>query len=614
MVRLALSRFSLLASHAKSTLYTVLTVLICVALLMHPIPVLADESIISNNVEVGPELIKQFRYEKKLDMTNAPDRTRVPRLSVPFILSEIPEGKEEEYGIGKVADSDSNTFIQKGGFVSGNEAEWEVVTFNPNDAYDERLTYLLDNHPGDGDAILNHSIRYDWGSMYSSDGIQTAVATYDYLKHEEGYTEYDKHGWPEDTIAWRCFHQGAGLGGYDDGCQSLLDYGFSRFEYSYIYNLHANIAVTYSAGSVQRPLFTHKDVKYDGSINSVSKSLWRPWSVMGTLDAIIDDDTDNETRIEGLRKAYKKAYLQDDIPTFAELLPKLKMDYTTPNGETQDYGVRRYLLREGKPTGEDADLIASNNEVKILDIITQPTEGSEFENFMLFNSVEEADAYYASEGTNSPNRHLPAYMRIKPVTFVNRYKPEISISKVDEKGAVLAGAELVITPKGSEEVVASWTSGGEAKALRLDEGDYVLNETKTPKGYEQLGEFGFHVDENGSITVAGTHENVAVDGSKLVVKNVKKTVSEGNPPVNGSDKPGNPPVDDSNKPGNPPADGSSKPGNPPVNGSDKPGKWTLPKTGENGVNPVLYAGLIALPATLLLGIGALRGRKEEYEQ
>ncbi|MCD4549205.1 hypothetical protein [Schaalia sp. lx-260] len=34
-------------------------------------------------------------------MTNAPDRTRVPKLSVPFMLGEIPQEKEEECGIGK---------------------------------------------------------------------------------------------------------------------------------------------------------------------------------------------------------------------------------------------------------------------------------------------------------------------------------------------------------------------------------------------------------------------------------------------------------------------------------------------------------------------------------
>ncbi len=537
-------------------------------------PILVHPSPHEDNVQAGFSIIQQFRFEKKLDMTNAPDRTRVPRLSVPFILSEIPKGKEKEYGIGKFADAGQDFFIQKGEFKSGNEAEWEVVTFNPDDAYDEKLTDLIDNHPDNGGAILDHNIRYNWGGLRSSDGVQTAQAGYDSSKPgDDTYTE-DRRGWPKDTIAWRCFYEGGGIGAFDDGCQLLLEYSFDTFFYSQVYNLRANIAVTYYATPVQRTLFTHKDVNADGTINSVSKSLWRPKPVRG---GYVDENT---TDTEALRKAFKRDFLQDDIPTFTELSHKLKDSYTTSNGEPKDYRIRRYLLREGKPTGEDADLIASNNQVKIVDILDYN------DNFMIFNSVEEADAYYENislQGFSSYDDVPNSF--IKPVTFVNRYKSEISISKVDENGRPLAGAEFVITPKNSEKVVANWTSDMDVKALRLDEGDYVLKETKTPENYETFGEFGFHVDKNGLIKATENHKNVTVDGSKLTVKNIKIKVSP-------KDKPNNPPKDEPKKPSN----------------------KTLPKTGTDGVNLSLYVGLMALSGTLLLGIGALKGRKEEHSR
>ncbi|NPD30460.1 prealbumin-like fold domain-containing protein [Eggerthellaceae bacterium zg-1084] len=566
----------------RKALPAMVAALMGLSLILNPVPAHASAS--SNNVEVGSELIRQFRFEKTLDMTNAPDRTRVPRLFVPFILSEIPEGEEEKYGIGKFADSTQFSSIKKGGFKQGKEAEWEVVAFSPDDAYDERLTYLLDNHPGDGPAILNHAIKYDWGGMTSSDHIQTAQASF--YTGELGY-DFDRRGWPEDTIAWRCFNEGGGAGSYDDGCQCLLDFYFSDFKYSELFNLHQNPAVTYRATAVQRPLFTHKDVNADRTINSVSKSLWRPWSQRVT-DNGYNEDGQLMSDLESLRKAYKKHFLQDDVPTFAELSPKLKDVYTSPDeGKIDRESIRRYLLREGKPTGEDADLIASNDEVKIVDI------GYPDDKFMIFDSVEEADAYYArldSAGFAVSYDVLPS-VYVKPVSFVNRYKPKISVSKVDEKGESLAGAGLAIVRKGSEEVVASWTSDAGAKDLRLDEGDYVLKETKAPEGYDGFGEFGFHVDKNGLISAAESHKNVTVDGSSLRVKNVKIEAT---------------PKD------NPPKDEPKKPSDPPEGPPNKPSGRAMPKTGEGAADSALYAGLMAVSGAVLLGAGALRGRKEEH--
>ncbi len=592
--------------------------LVGTGLLMNPISVHAAEEPgpdyeweVQENVETGPDLVRQFRFEKKLDMTNAPNRTRVPKLSVPFVLSEIPQGKEEEYGIGKSIGAAQGYSIQKGEFNSGNEAEWEVVNFNPDDAYDEKLTDLLDNDPDNGADILERGIKYNWGGLRSSDHIQTAQAGYNFYKpgDEAYYTDDERNGWPKDTMAWRCFYEGGErAGSFDDGCQSLIEYSFDSFRYDEAYNLRA-YPLTYYASSVQRTLFTHKDINADGTINSVSKSLWRPKPARG------GDFENNATDMEAVREAFKRDFLQDDIPTFTELTPKLKANYTAPDGSEVDYGIRRYILREGKPTGEDADLIASNHEIKIVDIVGFNDD------FMIFNSVEEADAYYAKMGPKNFGLYSVPRSAIKPVTFVNTYKPEISVSKVDENGNPLEGAELAITPKDSQEVVASWTSDKKVKSLRLDEGDYVLQETRAPENYQTLAEFSFHVDKDGKIKAA-KHANVTVDGSQLTVKNViavtapdddPSTGGPGNPdtPSNGDpNKPNTPPTGDPNKPNTPPTDGPHKPNSPSNNRPNKPGNRTLPATGANGVNLALYAGLMTLAGALLLGLRALKGRKE----
>ncbi|WP_165216730.1 prealbumin-like fold domain-containing protein [Schaalia sp. ZJ1691] len=665
---------------------------------------------VQENVETGPDLVRQFRFEKKLDMTNAPNRTRVPKLSVPFVLSEIPQGKEEEYGIGKSIGAGQGYSIQKGEFNSGSEAEWEVVNFNPDDAYDEKLTNLLDHDPDNAADILERSIKYDWGGLRSSDHIQTAQAGYNFYKpgDEAYYADDERNGWPKDTMAWRCFAEGGVVGDFNDGCQSLIEYSFDSFRYDQAYNLRA-YPLTYYATSVQRTLFTHKDINADGTINSVSKSLWRPKPVRG------GDFNNNATDMEALREAFKREFLQDDIPTFAELSLKLKASYTAPDGSAADYGIRRYLLKEGKPTGEDADLIASNHEIKIVDIVGFDDD------FMIFNSVEEADAYYAKMGPKNFGLYSVPRSAIKPVSFVNRYKSEIFVSKVDENGNPLEGAELSITPKGSQEVVASWTSDKKVKSLRLDEGDYVLQETRAPENYQTLAVFGFHVDKDGKIKAAEEHANVTVDGSQLTVKNViavaaphddpstggpdnpdtpstggpdnpdtpssgdpnipdtpsnggpdnpdtpptgdpnkpdtpptddpnkPNTPSNGDPnnpstpptddpnkpntpptddpnkpdtpptddpnkpntPSNGDpNNPSTPPTDDPNNPSTPPTDGPRKPNTPSNNRPNKPGNRTLPATGANGVNLALYAGLMTLAGALLLGLRALKGRKE----
>lgn len=119
------------------------------------------------------------------------------------------------------------------------------------------------------------------------------------------------------------------------------------------------------------------------------------------------------------------------------------------------------------------------------------------------------------------------------VAYTNTYDPaahSVDISKVDAaKGEEIAGAELTITNKTSNLVVAKWTSGDKKDAagnvipytVTLAAGTYTLTETKAPTGYEVADPIDFTVGNDGKVT-STTHASNIVDVNKVVMKDVKE--------------------------------------------------------------------------------------------
>lgn len=119
------------------------------------------------------------------------------------------------------------------------------------------------------------------------------------------------------------------------------------------------------------------------------------------------------------------------------------------------------------------------------------------------------------------------------VAYTNTYDPaahSVDISKVDAaKGEEIAGAELTITDKTSNLVVAKWTSGDKKDAagnvipytVTLAAGTYTLTETKAPTGYEVADPIDFTVGNDGKVT-STTHASNIVGVNKVVMKDVKE--------------------------------------------------------------------------------------------
>ncbi|MGI6590748.1 MAG: SpaA isopeptide-forming pilin-related protein [Eggerthellaceae bacterium] len=101
-------------------------------------------------------------------------------------------------------------------------------------------------------------------------------------------------------------------------------------------------------------------------------------------------------------------------------------------------------------------------------------------------------------------------------------KHDVTVSKVDADGNELAGAKIRIKD-GNGNAVASWTSTGENKTVRLAPGTYIFHEASAPDGYKAVSDITFSVDVNGKVKVIKASGNaVKAKGSKLIVTDQAK--------------------------------------------------------------------------------------------
>lgn len=103
----------------------------------------------------------------------------------------------------------------------------------------------------------------------------------------------------------------------------------------------------------------------------------------------------------------------------------------------------------------------------------------------------------------------------KPDTPVYPDGKEIVISKETVDSEELPGAHMVLTDKDGN-VVDVWVSETTPHTVKLDAGDYYLEETVAPEGYVVITKFGFTVDADGNVTTTST-EAKCEDGAHLTV-------------------------------------------------------------------------------------------------
>ena len=79
---------------------------------------------------------------------------------------------------------------------------------------------------------------------------------------------------------------------------------------------------------------------------------------------------------------------------------------------------------------------------------------------------------------------------------------DVTITKTDEAGNALAGAELKVVNNTTGEEL-SWTTDGSAKVLKLETGSYTLTEVSAPDGYRLAADIEFEVLADGTLKSGG---------------------------------------------------------------------------------------------------------------
>lgn len=109
------------------------------------------------------------------------------------------------------------------------------------------------------------------------------------------------------------------------------------------------------------------------------------------------------------------------------------------------------------------------------------------------------------------------------IKMVNVSKSAINISKLDsETNEYVSGATLVI--KNLEgKVIANWTTSNESHYVSLDEGEYVLTETISPKGYLlNNNSVAFKVDADGNLFVKDSNGNYSATNGLIMYNDPEK--------------------------------------------------------------------------------------------
>ena len=414
-----------------------------------------------SNIAANEAMVAKFRYEKTVDLSNDPGK--VVKADFNFDSAVVPENEKSAWGIDNEYDNFMNQGTARKIAAGTTSFPLSTVHFTGEEKEDLDLRDMMDRAnslnsgvgSGLAEEILNHIIKYDYGKMTSENHIQTVIARAPHPGEDGGRA----NGWPADTIVWRCFDEDTN-GSYDDGCQNMGEYPFYNFNYVELFKLHDNPSTKYYAHDYGRDLFTHSEKNENGQYTSISKPLM-------------------------------------SVPEYEKVMEKAEEDYKNLSASDDTIGVVRYLVTEEDSTADGQ--FEKNNETKILDYL--PGEKM----LLLFNTPEEADAYYRETAGNEGNAVKPA------VAFTNKAaKPEVP----EEKLSISVEKKWVGTSQ--NEVNIELVRNGEVQFQTL-----TLNNENGWKGtFEGLDAR----DENGNSYVYTVQEANAKD-HQVLLNNVKYDVT-----------------------------------------------------------------------------------------
>lgn len=398
-----------------------------------PVPTTDDEGLRADNIVMGDPLVYGWRYQKTIDMTNAPDKSKIPNARFSYTLHAVsqsptsgsvesgatpkPAATGAAMGVGTTYTSTSiGTYeVRPGLFPNGIQTlPVSKVTFRPIDFYWNQLEDYIDHNRPEKtlDFIVNHA----WGEMRSSDHVHTVIVRQptDSERAAHAIATSTYASWDKNMSPWHMSHEVdrsylTPEGYYRPDTPANLEAGgeflgneVSFLPYTRSHKLREVSAVTFYPYALRAPFVSRLRKDATGNITSVSKPLF------------------SAEELEDLR-----AFLHH---TNAQADEKIREASGT-------YGIRRYILREDPvPAG-----FKNNTQQLVLDYF--PATDTP----LLFNSVEQADAFYRKAFVDrfddaNPDAsyfaNVEEFMQTAPFAgFVNTYVPQPAAPRGDDRSS-----------------------------------------------------------------------------------------------------------------------------------------------------------------------------------
>lgn len=344
-----------------------------------------------DNVHFGPAVVTRLINSFKIDMTYAPDNTKIP--NVTFSIEVIEVNDDAKWGIGQEIPSlyGFDPLIIERGNTDGLAIHVSDVTFNENDQYFDDIGQFLNGDIIDYDNLSARHLVFDsllknaWGELLTDNESEKAFfrAPTAEEKADEALMQLGRdNNWPEDVIGYRSIYPFT-----DNEC--LYDYDFNTFRYSQQFGLLERGSIGFIVNDYNKDILLKNSLDAEGNYLSVSKSMFGPGDVERLIDQILEKNP------------------------------------------PQDVGkLYRFILKPAAPADEHFEI---NQQEKIMDVFVSEWG---YAIVRIFDTVEQATAFYSENDYEyDPSYHCSE--------FVMHYKPPVVEEEVPPTGDRLT--KMVVT-------------------------------------------------------------------------------------------------------------------------------------------------------------------------